>query len=349
MTINRGKAYPIVIVANLFAVSVRMYVFPELGWLFHLLSLTTGIITAPLLLEGSVWLHNKLNAVMPYTVHSFSPDFRIVRRMGVQVLICMLVFATFGGLMFWLYGGYIPLTIKLPMLSKPFIVAAILTGNLFVVTINLALFGKEFFDNWKTELLRNERLQKERAEAQFESLKNQLNPHFLFNALTSLSSLIQDNPTLANDYVQQLSKVYRYVLQSREKEFVTLDTEVKFIANYFRLLKTRFQEGLFIEIAISDEALERLIVPVTLQTLVENAIKHNVINPQNPLQIKVCSEMLESAYYLVVENSLQKRTLVETSNKQGLARLQALYEHLSKHRIFIEETSEKFAVKVPLL
>lgn len=286
---------------------------------------------------------------MPYVASSFAPNARVMRRMGVQILIGLFAFACFGGTMLWFYGEYIPPTIKLPMLSKPFIVAAVVTGNLFVVTINLALFGKEFFDNWKTELLRNERLLKERSEAQYESLKNQLNPHFLFNALTSLNSLITEDPKLASEYVQQLSKVYRYVLQSREKEFVSLETEIKFIANYLRLLKTRFASALIIENVIDDDALERLIVPVTLQTLVENAIKHNVINPQKPLQITIRTEQLHGAWYLAVENTLQKRTLVESSNKQGLKRLTGLYEHLSKHPVIIEETEQIFVVKIPLL
>lgn len=349
MIINRKKAYPIVIAANFFSVSVRMYVFPELGWIFHVFSMLTGIIAAPLLLEGSVWIHNKLNAVMPYTVQSFSPNVRVVRRMGVQILIGLITFASFGGVVIWLYGDYLPPTIKLPMFTKPFIVAAVLTGNLFVLTINLALFGKEFFDNWKAELLRNERLLKERAEAQFESLKNQLNPHFLFNALTSLNSLIAENPTLAGDFVQQLSKVYRYVLQSRDKEFVSLETEIKFVEHYLRLLKTRFDTALQVEIAVGTEALERLIVPVTLQTLVENALKHNIVNAQKPLHITISTKLEGNVWYLVVENTLQRRTLVETSNKQGLTRLAALYEHLSPEALKVCETEQIFAVQLPLL
>ena len=345
MTINRRKAYPIVIAANIFSVTIRVFVFPELGWIIHTFSFFTGIVAAPMLLEFLVWIHNKLNVVLPYTASSFTPNARVLRRMGVQILIGLVIFASFGGIMLWLYGEYIPQTIKIPMLTKPFIVAAILTGNLFVVTINLALFGKEFFDNWKAELLRNERLQKERAEMQFDNLKNQFNPHFLFNSLTSLNSLILENPELASEFLQQLSKVYRYVLQSNN-DLVSLETEITFVKRYVHLLETRFQAGLKVDFEISEEALEQKIAPVTLQVLIENAVKHNIASEQKPLHIRV----FDGAGYLSVANNVQKKTLVETSNKHGLENLKQLYSYLDTARsVVIAEQNGVFCVKIPLM
>ncbi len=349
MTINRRKAYPVIFIFSTVGIIVRGIVFPELGLLFHLSTLAASIFLMPLLFEGTVLIHNFFNRQFPYSIRLFSEDYRVLQRIILQILTGVLLFVSLATLSLWLYQDVIPASLRFPLLTKPFLVVAFVTNILAVTAVNLGLFGKEFFDNWKSEILRNERLQKERAEAQFESLKNQLNPHFLFNALTSLNSLIVENPPLAGEFVQQLSKVYRYVLQSRDKEFVTLETELKFVEHYLRLLKTRFDAALQIEISVSDEARERLIVPVTLQTLLENALKHNIVNAQKPLQITISSTLQGGVWYLMVENTLQRRTLVENSNKQGLARLAALYEHISPEAMRICETTQKFAVQLPLL
>lgn len=346
MTINRRKVYPIVIVANLISATVRMLVFPELGIILHVLTFISAFFVGPLMLEGAVWIHNQYNRILPYAVgiHGSSQSMRMVQRMGVQILTGVLTFALFGALMLWLYGAYIPQMLRTPMLTKPFMVAATLTGILFVVTINLALFGREFFDNWKSELIRNERLSKERAEVQFDNLKNQFNPHFLFNSLTSLNSLIFDNPHLASEFLQQLSKVYRYVLQANN-DLVSLETELTFIKRYVHLLETRFQEGLKVDVEISEEALEKKIAPVTLQILIENAIKHNIASVQKPLHIRI----FDGNGFLSVANNVQRKTIMEESNKQGLQRVVQLYSYLDKRAVVIAEVNEVFCVKIPLL
>ena len=142
-----------------------------------------------------------------------------------------------------------------------------------------------------------------------------------------------------------MSKVYRYVLQNKDKNFVSLHTELDFIKNYVFLAETRFEGALKIKFEISKEAMESAIVPVTLQILIENAMKHNIIDKDKPLSVDVFS----SGDYLVVSNNLQKRKTVETSNKQGLANLESLYRFMTDRPV-IQETSEtRFTVKVPLL
>lgn len=349
MKINRKRVYPAIFVFSTLGIIVRGLIFPEFGLFFHLSAFVASLFSVPLLLEGTVKIHNFFDSQFPYDIRFFAEDYRVLRRIILQFLTGIALYASFAGLAFWLYSDTLSTILRFPVFTKPFFVAVVFAGVFLVMAINLGLFGKDFFDNWKSEMLRNERLQKERAEAQFESLKNQLNPHFLFNALTSLNSLIAENPPLAGEFVQQLSKVYRYVLQSRDKEFVTLETELKFVEHYLRLLKTRFDTALQIEITVSNEARERLIVPVTLQTLLENALKHNIVNTQKPLQITISSTMQDGVWYLVVENTLQRRILVENSNKQGLTRLAALYEHISPAAIKVCETTQKFAVQLPLL
>jgi two-component system, LytTR family, sensor kinase len=213
------------------------------------------------------------------------------------------------------------------------------------VAINLGFFTAYFINRWRDSLVLTERLEKEKSIVQFDNLKNQLNPHFLFNALTSLNSLIGENPALAYQFLQQLSKVYRYVLQNKDKNFVSLQTEYDFIKNYISLLETRFQDALSIDISIHDEIRDRALVPVTLQILIENALKHNIADRDKPLKI----EIFTMGDYLIVSNNLQLRKLVDTSNKQGLENLKSLYSFLTEKPVIIEHTDSRFAVKIPLL
>lgn len=193
----------------------------------------------------------------------------------------------------------------------------------------------------KTQLL-----EKEKALVMYESLKQQLNPHFLFNSLTSLSSLIQHaDKKSAAGFLDNLSKTYRYILKSRDHETVPLSDEVKFAENYVRLQQTRFEKGFGVHIDLPAELLDHRIVPVTLQNLIENALKHNVVDEESPLRIRVFAE----DGYLLVQNNLQRKNFVETSNRQGLDNLRSLYRYLSNRPLLVEEDNRFFTVKIPLL
>jgi two-component system LytT family sensor kinase len=216
---------------------------------------------------------------------------------------------------------------------------------LAVTGVNAVFFTRYFLGRWKDSLIRAERLEKEKAQVQFDNLKNQLNPHFLFNALTSLNSLIHEDPLLAQQFLQQMSKVYRYVLQNKDKNFVSLVTELNFIKNFVFLVETRFSGALKINFNIDESAKEKAIVPVTLQILIENALKHNIVDKQQPLTI----DMFTTGDYLVVSNPLQLRNSVETSNRQGLENLKSLYKFLTDQPVIIERDQQHFSVKVPLL
>jgi ligand-binding sensor domain-containing protein len=188
-------------------------------------------------------------------------------------------------------------------------------------------------------------LEKEKALVMYEGLKQQLNPHFLFNSLTSLSGLIQTNQQMADDFLSRMSKIYRYILQNRDSDTVPLQEEVRFVSNYIQLQQTRFKKGLQVNITIDEDYDHRKVAPVVLQNLVENAIKHNIIDVDTPLVIDIfCEEE-----YLVVRNNLQKKAFVETSNKQGLLNMKALYRYLTSRPILIEEDKHYFTIKIPLL
>jgi ligand-binding sensor domain-containing protein len=188
-------------------------------------------------------------------------------------------------------------------------------------------------------------LEKEKALVKFEGLKQQLNPHFLFNSLSSLGSLIRMNQALAISFLEKLSKTYRYILQSRDLDLISLEEEIRFAASYFSLLETRFNEGLQINIDISQEAMKYKVVPVILQNMIDNAIKHNIIAGDTPLTLDIFTD----DGYLVVRNNLQLKKLVETSNKQGLNNLLSLYRYLTEKPMTIERTSQHFTVKIPLI
>lgn len=188
-------------------------------------------------------------------------------------------------------------------------------------------------------------LEKEKALVMYESLKQQLNPHFLFNSLTSLNSLIEAEPKAASEFLDSLSKTYRYILKSRDNETVPIIDEIRFAENYTNLQKTRFEKGFDVIINIPEEFNHRQIVPVTLQNLIENAIKHNIIDEDRPLIVRIYIE----AGMLVVENNLQKKKFVESSNRQGLANMKSLYKYLSDQPFEIIETPDSFKIKLPLL
>jgi hypothetical protein len=193
--------------------------------------------------------------------------------------------------------------------------------------------------------MQSTRLEKDKTEIQYQNLINHLNPHFLFNSLTSLNSLIMTEPKAASKFLQKLSLIYRYILQNKDKEMVSLGQELDFVAHYVSLQKSRFEEGLQIHIDIHVDFLFNRIVPVTLQNLFENAIKHNSLEDDNPLIINVFIE----EDYLCIKNNLQRKKFVDSSNKQGLESLKSLYKYLSKKPLEIIETKSEFVVKIPLL
>jgi ligand-binding sensor domain-containing protein len=204
-----------------------------------------------------------------------------------------------------------------------------------------------FAQQQKLHLLENkaQSLEKEKALVMYENLKQHLNPHFLFNSLTSLRSLIRVDQKNAGDFLERMSKIYRYILKSRESELVQLKDEINFVQTYIELQQTRFRKGLKVNFNINDEFLFRKIVPVTLQNLIDNAIKHNLVDEETPLIIDIYVE----DDHLMVRNNLQKKEFVETSNKQGLQNMKSLYWYLDSRPMIIREDKNYFTIKIPLI
>ena len=236
--------------------------------------------------------------------------------------------------------------------NNKFVTLIIILLTVVTVLLNFILAAYYFFNQWQKSVQEKAELQvkaaemeKERSILQYHHLKNQVNPHFLFNTFTSLDGLIQTDPELASVFVRHLSKVYRYVLEHKENEVVSLQTETDFIQHYISLLNIRYKNVLEISMNISKADMEKGIVMVTLQMLIDNAIKHNSLETKSPLTIRIWNE----EGYLHVSNNKQLRRQIETSNKQGLAQLKELYSYLTKQEVKIEDGPEQFEIKLPLL
>jgi len=235
------------------------------------------------------------------------------------------------------------------IIRTPFYKAVWFWGLMGLLLIGALLFFYRFRMNKQKQILtletKSQQLEKEKTKVMYESLKQQLNPHFLFNSLTSLSGLIETDQAMAGDFLEQMSGIYRYILKNGDNETVSLRDEIVFVKLYTDLQQTRFKSGLIIQNNVPEEYYHYKIAPVTLQNLIENAIKHNIIDSNTPLVIDIFIEL----DYLVVKNNLQKKSVVETSNKKGMIQFTTLYSYLSNKPVLIEETNESFFVKIPLL
>ncbi|MGM9510050.1 sensor histidine kinase [Larkinella sp. GY13] len=218
-----------------------------------------------------------------------------------------------------------------------------LVANLVSVGIDESVYS---LNKWRENTLEKEQLKKINLQSQYESLKSQVNPHFLFNSLNSLSSLIADEPDRAEEFVDEMSKVYRYLLQTNEGELTTLETEMTFIQSYFHLLKTRYGAGIRLEIVIAEPFLAYQLPPLTLQMLVENAVKHNVIHASKPLLIEIKTTQVGR---LVVRNNLQRKTGRVASNQVGLSNILAKYRLLAQSDPIVTSDSSYFTVALPLM
>ncbi|PKA84183.1 histidine kinase [Ulvibacter sp. MAR_2010_11] len=205
--------------------------------------------------------------------------------------------------------------------------------------------AKNFFTEWNVSLLRAEHYKQEKLKADYRVLQNQVNPHFLFNSLNVLISEIKHNPTNAEDFTRKLSKVYRYVLQSKNHDLISLKKELEFIDSFIFLHKVRIGDALEYVVNISDEIVQMQIPPLTLQILIENAIKHNIANEENVLKISIESG---SDNKLIVSNNLQIIDTVD-STYTGLSNLSKRFELLKKDGFTYGKQEEKFVVTIPLI
>ncbi|HNQ26983.1 MAG TPA: histidine kinase [Aquaticitalea sp.] len=202
-----------------------------------------------------------------------------------------------------------------------------------------------FYNRYQQNKVKEQKFIAGTANAQFDALKNQLDPHFLFNSLNVLSSLIEENPDNAQKFTTALSKVYRYVLEQKNKDLVSVDEELDFARTYMLLLKMRFEDSIIFDIPEKATNPDAKVVPLSLQLLLENAVKHNTVTNSRPLKISI----KEDGGMLVVENNLQPKQVVKKGSGVGLANIQQRYGILTNKKVIINQRADSFAVALPML
>jgi len=200
-----------------------------------------------------------------------------------------------------------------------------------------------FYRQWKYNFSKSTRLEKDNIEAKYETLKSQINPHFIFNSLNSLISMVDENPK-AKDYIQNLSEFLRYVIKSRDRELVLVRDELTMLTKYINLQQSRFGKNLKVDIDVPEQTYHYSVPPLVLQMLLENCIKHNIISKEKPLTISIYS----NHEHLVIENTLQPKPEV-TSTGLGLPNITERYAFFTSGEVKIEQTHHLFKVSIPLL
>lgn len=286
--------------------------------------------------QGNVWL---MHFIRKKYIWSFQQYHKII----VSLFLVNIVYSGAISLLLltiWKTFSREPAGHEGPMINAMLI---IIIAACFITNIYEIIFlNREREDSRSTV----ERLNIAKAQAELEALKNQIDPHFIFNSLNTLSFLITRDPQNARLYNDTLAKVYRYILSNKEKDLVLLKEEIEFISNYFYLLKIRFGDAINMIIEITDLASEDfLIPPISMQALVENAIKHNEFNDKIPLSINVSI----SANYAIVKNVINSRTYAAPTSRIGLGNLDNRYKLITKRNIIIENNFKTFTVKLPII
>ena len=266
-----------------------------------------------------------------------------LKRILVQLFVVFLLAILTLFVIMWFFNSYV---CKIPInnINRFFVTVTIISILISILLLAVEI-GFQFFKKWKNSLTEIEQYKSETALAKLENLKNQINPHFLFNNMSVLSSLVYKDQDKAVAFINQLSKVYRYLLDNGNNELVSIREELLFIESYSYLLNIRYSPNLLIEIAPFNEQLDQLIPPLALQLLIENAIKHNEISSDSPLKIELFTE----GDYLVVRNNLKPRLSKDESSNTGLKNIKARYSYFTENEVLVYETTKHFEVKIPIL
>ncbi len=330
---NISKLVRILLIVILVGVLIIGVLFSNEGILNNLLEfILHSAIYGSALWYGNSFLSNRLKKIFPWNKNPLkiliiSVSSTIIYSAAIVVLLHFLISVIVYDSTFETYK--VPVQFVLVLLMITFI-------------ISITLHSISFFKEWKNAVIREAELKRSVLELEYESLKSQVNPHFLFNSLNALTSLVGNNDD-AVYFIKNLSDVYRYLLEQKDKETVSLSTEIKFVESYIYLHKIRFGDNLNTNININDNKF--MLVPFSLQMLIENAIKHNIVSEEEPLYINIYS----SEDYLIVENNFQKKNIINNSTKIGLENIKKRYSYLTNKGLKIEKTNEKFTVKIPLL
>ena len=293
----------------------------------------TGIIATVNLALIKRYLNNKF----PWHVNNAK---RIIFELLSTNISSVTLITVFSLVLFHLYPCEIQQQIELgPAIFKNIVISLII--NNIVTPFYEAQY---LFREWINLRVETEQLKREKAESQYTALRNQINPHFLFNSLNTLLTMVADNPK-ASQYVESLSDFLRYALQTHEKEAVSLEEELKLASQYIFIQKTRFGDKLMVDTDVPGQYLDYAVPPFALQMLLENAIKHNIVSREYPLHIKIYIKDT----YLMVENNLRRKLEENPSTGIGLNNITNRYKFLSDRKVLIDEDTDTFKVALPLV
>lgn len=265
-----------------------------------------------------------------------------------------LIFGAIGSVFLTMLGlailRYITLTVInngsfSDFLNDPHALSFYLFGLTITIIISLIFHAIFFYKTISEKKVEEQTIVAKTETAKFETLKSQIDPHFLFNSLNVLTSLIGENPSQAERFTTKLSQVYRYVLEQKNKDIVSLDEELRFAKIYMELLKMRFEDALTFDIPEKSSNPDYKIIPLSLQLLLENTIKHNAVSEENPLNVVI----KEDNGYLVISNNFNPKTSLDKGTKVGLRNIEDRYKLITLKRVAIENTGKEFRVALPLL
>ena len=285
---------------------------------------------------GNSYLFDYLNSKYPW--HTNGKE-RFIYGLIYSIAITMLIIAIINATIMLVKGQDLSV-----LWSKKHFYAYY--GVAFIITVIVSLFfhALGFYNEVRNARIREEKLRLENLSARYEALKSQVDPHFLFNGLSVLSSLIEEQPSKAQEFVDDLAGIYRYVLEQKKNDIVDLKEELDFAEKYISLHQKRFENCISYKVAISREDQDKKIMSLTLQLLMENIFKHNRITQSEKMNISITS----SKQYLIIQNNKYPKNNV-SSNKSGLQNIKDRYAFFSHHPIELEDTPEHFTVKIPFV
>jgi len=290
-------------------------------------------------MAGSWMIHTWVAVTLRYR---FSKE----KEMPKRIIIANFLFILMTGLtltfLFWGYDSinFLGYEINETRYERTLILGAIV--NVFVSFLHESVSS---FEKWKTTLKQTEELKKEYMHSQIIGLKSQVNPHFLFNSLNSLSSLISENQAEAEKFLDEMSKVYRYLLKSSEEQLVPLDAELQFMSSYYYMLKARYCEAVNLIVNVKCDLRDKCIPPLTLQILVESALNLNMICKDTPLTIEIsCS----ATGWLQIKNNIQKK-IGDAPDNRGIENIRNKFRLLSKQNLIINDSDSTRVIQLPLM
>jgi len=310
------------------------------GYFSGLLVFFTATIIAGIILTAS-W--QVLTAIAVTLRNRFPKDVDLVKRLSIALLLFIIITALTFSCIFWVFERLI--------ITKDFVDDArlkyvLMSGVIINIFVTLLHEGVAGFEKWKKTITETEALKTEYMQSRLLGLKSQLNPHFLFNSLNSLSCLIQESPGKAEKFLDEMSKVYRYLLKNSDEQLVTLEAELQFTRSYFYLLKERHGEGLDMEINVTRSFFEKQLPPLTLQILLESAFNMNAIGKEQPLKIEL---NITANGWLEIKNNVQRKISDSLADRAGIQNLSKKFRLLCNKYIIVKDTGKYQVITVPLI